>query len=191
MSVDLEFNDWRTEWLAQDEAPSIPSAEVRRKAIRQQRRRRILHALELLSGVIFLAGSAVIASKIASAEMYVWAAVVWLTTLIVSAFSVWNWQTLWRADVKSVVDFAEEYGQRCRAEIRAAQFGKGFVIVQAMISVPWLTWDYYRGEFSAARFGGAILLIILLCTGYWLMFSNFRRGALSALEGIRQAGDLR
>ncbi len=191
MSADLELNDWRTEWLAQDVAPEVNSADVRRNALRQQRRRRILHVLELFSGVIFLAGSVAIAWRISSAEMYLWAAVVWLTTLVVSAFSVWNWQTLWRADVKSVAEFAAESERRCLAEIRAARFGKGFIIVQAMISVLWFTWDYHRSEFSTARFGMALLLVIILCIGYWVMFSRFRRKALSELEGIREAGDLR
>lgn len=190
MSADLELNDWRTEWLAQDETGRTSSADVRRDAIRQQRRRRILHVLELFSGVIFVAGSAAVAWKFRSAEFYVWAGVVWLTTLAVTAFSVWNWQILWKADLRSVAEFAGEYEKRCRAEIRAARFGKGFTIFQAVISIPWLTWDYHRGEFSTARFGGAMVLLVLLCVGYWVMFSRYRRAALTALEAIREADDL-
>jgi hypothetical protein len=191
MSADLELNDWRTEWLAQDEPSRISSADVRRDAIRKQRRRRILHVLELFSGVIFVGGSAAVAWKFPSAECYLWAGIVWLTTLIVSAFSVWNWQVLWKADLRSVAEFAEEYEKRCLAEIRAARFGKGFIIVQAMISVPWFIWDYHRGEFSTARFGGALLFVLLLCVGFWVMFYRYRRAALSTLEGIREAEDLR
>jgi hypothetical protein len=53
---------------------------------------------------------------------------------------LWNWSTLWHEDLKSVAEFSHLYEKRCLAKIRVARFGKGFVIVQALIAAPWLTW---------------------------------------------------
>jgi hypothetical protein len=185
MSADLEFNDWRAEWHAQGEVAAHSPADVRRVALRQQRRLRTAHILELLAGVVFLAIGAAVAWRVHSIETFLWAATVWLTTLIASAFSVWNWYTLWKHDLKSVAEFSHVYEERCLAKIRAARFGKAFVVVQALISGPWLTWDYHRGQLSAGRFGGSILLLILLSVGFWFLFSRFRRSTLRELHGLR------
>jgi hypothetical protein len=185
MSADLEFNNWRAEWQAQTEIAAFSSAEIRRAALKQQRRLRAFLALELLSGTLFLVGSAVLAWRVRGAESFLWAAVIWLTTLAASAFSVWNWSTLWQHDVKSVAEFSQVYEKRCLAKIRAARFGKWFLVVQTMISGPWLTWDYHRGDFSTARFGGTMLLMILLSIGFWVLFSRSRRSALRELHGLQ------
>ena len=185
MSADLEFSNWRAEWQAQTEVAACSSAEVRGAALKQQRRLRASHVLELLSGTLFLGASAVFAWRVRGVESFLWAAVVWLTTLIVSAFSVWNWSTLWQHDLKSVAEFSQIYEKRCLAKIRAARFGKWFVVVQAMISGPWVTWDYERGDFSTARFGVALLLMIFLSIGFWVLFSRSRRSALRELDGLR------
>jgi hypothetical protein len=185
MSTDLEFNDWRAEWQAQVEVATHSPCDVRRDALKQQRRLRAAHVLELLTGALFLAISAAVAWRVRSVESLLWAAAVWLTTLIVSAFSVWNWYILWKHDLKSVAEFSQVYEERCLAKIRAARFGKGFVVVQALISGPWLTWDYHRGHLSTARFGGSMLLLILLSMGFWVLFSRYRRSTLRELHGLR------
>jgi hypothetical protein len=185
MSADPEFSNWRTEWQAHTEIAAGRSAEVRRDALKQQRRLRASHLLELLSGVLFLVASAGFAWRVPSVEVFLWAAVVWLATLTVSAFSVWNWSSLWQHDLKSVAEFSQVYETRCLAKIRAARFGKWFVAVQAMIAVPWLTWDYHRGDFSTARLVGAMLLMILFCTGFWVWFSHSRGSASRELNRLR------
>lgn len=185
MSADFEFSDWRAEWQAQVEIAAHNPGDVRREALKQQRRLRAAHVLELLTGVLLLAISAAVAWRVHSVESLLWAAVVWLTTLLVSAFSVWNWDTLWQHDVKSVAEFSEVYEKRCLAKLRAARFGKAFVVVQALISGPWLTLDYHRGQFSTARFGVSMLLVILLSVGFWVMFSRSRRSTLRELHRLR------
>lgn len=185
MSADLEFSNWRAEWQAQTEVAAHSSAEVRRDALKQQRRLRTSHVLELLSGVLFLVASALFAWRVRGLEAFLWAAVVWLTTVAVSAFSVWNWSPLWQHDLKSTAEFSQVYEKRCLAKIRAARFGKWFVIMQVTISLPWLTWDYGRGDFSTARFGGAMVLLILLSIGFWVLFSRSRCSALHQLDKLR------
>ena len=66
------------------------------------------------------------------------------------------------------------------------QYGKWFVVVQAVIAVPWLTGDYHRGDFAATRFGGAMLLLILLSVGFCVSFSRTPR-ELDSLQTIRNA----
>ena len=185
MSVDLELINWRAQWQAHTAGVAYSSAEVRRDALKQQRRLRIYHVLELLSGLVFLGVSAFFAWRVHSLESFLWAAVVWVTTLAVSAFSVWNWSTLWQLDLKSVAEFSQIYEKGCLAKIRAARFAKWFIVVQAMISVPWLGWDYHRGYLSTARFEGSIFLLILLSIAFWVLFSRSRRSALRKLDGLR------
>jgi hypothetical protein len=52
---------------------------------------------------------------------------------------LWNRSTLWHQDLKSVAEFLHLYEKRCLAKIRVARFGKGFVMVQALIAaLDWL-----------------------------------------------------
>lgn len=184
MSPDFEFNDWRAEWQAQVEAGTGSPGDVRRSALKQQRRLRASHVLELLSGVLFLVFSAIFAWRVRSKESLLWAGFVWLTTIIASAFSLRNWSILWKHDLKSVAEFSELYEKRCQAKLRAARFGHGFVIVQACISGSWLIWDYTHRVVSAARFGTAALVLVFLSVGFWMMFSRYRRSAFRELSRL-------
>jgi hypothetical protein len=189
MSNDLEFNAWQAEWKAQLGPDAMSSAEVRRSAIRQQRRLRAGHISEIAAGIGFLAFSAVVAWRAPGVESFLWAAAVWLTTLVVSAFSLWNWRILWAADIKSVSKFMDEYEKRCWAGARAAWFGKWFLIVQLMISVPWLTWDYFRHRLSNTTYGGSIVLLLGLTVGFWVFFARSRRAATEELQKVREGRD--
>jgi hypothetical protein len=189
MRNDLEFNDWRAEWKAQVGSDAKSSAEVRRNAIRQQRRLRAGHIFEIAVGIVFLAFSAVVAWRAPGVESFLWAAAVWLTTLVVSAFSLWNWRILWIADIKSVSKFMDEYEKRCRAGARAASFGKWFLIVQLTISAPWLTWDYFRHRLSNTTYGGSIVLLLGLTVGFWVFFARNRRTAMEELQKVREGRD--
>ncbi len=190
MSIDFELKDWRAEWQAQSEPSVANSVEIRRRAVKQQRRLRALHIAELLAALIFLAFSSAVAWKIPRVESFLWALAVWITTLAVTAFSLWNWHILWKADLKSVSEFAQEYEKRCLASLRAARFGKGFVVVQVAISVPWLTWDYLRHHLSNAAFGGSMALLIVLTVGFWVKFSRFRQVARRELHEVQEAGNV-
>ena len=188
MNRDLEFDQWRKAWQAQVEVTGSDSGEVRRAALRQQLRLRAAHILELLTGVTLLVLSAAVAWRVRSSEMFLWAAVIWVTTLVASAFSIWNWDILWKHDLKSVAEFSLVYEKRCLAKVNAARFGKGFVVIQSLFSGLWLSWDYYRSEFSTSRFGGSMLFLIVFSAGFWVFFSRYRR---SALQELRRLGATR
>jgi hypothetical protein len=182
---DTELNDWRAEWIAQTAASEKNPADLRAGAVKQQRRLRTAHVGELLAAAIFLLFSAAVAWRTSALETWLWAATVWAATLAATAFSVWNWAIVWRANVKSVTEFALDYQQRCVASLRAARFGVRFLAVQNAIAVPWLTWDYLRHGLSGVRFAESIALLACLALGFWLLFTRYRRIALQELEQLR------
>jgi hypothetical protein len=155
-------------------------------SVAQQRSLRIRHVLELFSGLILLGFSGVFAWKNPSAETYLWAATVWLGTLIASAFSVRNWKSLWAANLKCVTEFTDHYRQRCAAELRAARFGLWFLAVQLAITVPWLTLDYLRKELTGRCLAVSLLVLALQTAGFIALFRNMRRRALQELESLRE-----
>lgn len=97
MNNDSELNDWRTEWRAQPPLPHMTWADLRAKAVKQRRRLRVSHVAELLVALIFLVFSAAVARRNPGLETKLWAAAVWATTATVTAFSLWNWNILWKA----------------------------------------------------------------------------------------------
>jgi hypothetical protein len=117
-------------------------------------------------------------------ETWLWAGTIWATTLAVTAFSVWNWNILWKANVKSVTEFALDYQKRCLASLRAARFGTRFLVVQNAITVPWLTWGYLRHRLTDARLAESIAFLAALSLGFWLLFTRSRRTALQELEQL-------
>jgi len=189
MNTEDELNDWRTTWQTHVHVASPSSCEVRRAALKQQRNLRATHIMELVTGAILLLMSAAVAWRMRSAEMFLWAAFVWLTSLAASAFSIWNWDILWKHDVKSVAEFSHVYEKRCLAKINAARFGKAFTVVQTSISGLWLSWDWYRSALSSARFGGAMLFLLMFSAGFWVFFSRYRRSALQELRRLQASQD--
>jgi cation transport ATPase len=183
--TDLEMNQWREQWLAQPSAPTKPLSEIRNAAIRQQRRLRASHIGALLTAAALLVFGGVMASKNPSLESWLWAAAVWSTTLAATAFSIWNWQGLWKANVQSVADFERDYETRCLASLRAVRVGMAFLVVQTAIAFPWLAWDYLTGQLAGSRFAGASALLACLVAVFTLHFRRYRRRAQRELEQLR------
>jgi len=184
MKDDIELNDWRTEWMAQSVACEDSVADLRAGAVKQQRRLRAAHVAELFAALIFLWFSAAVAWRNSNLEAWLWAGTVWASTLAATAFSIWNWNILWKANVKSVAEFALDYQKRCMASLRAVRFGMRFLVVQNAIAVPWLPWGYLRHRLTDVRFAEAMVLVAALSLGFWLLFTRFRRTALRELEGL-------
>lgn len=176
---DSEIAAWRAEWMSQAQAAAgaaaTTAADFRRRAVRQQRSLRARHLAELVAALIFLAFSAVVAQRNPAGETYLWAAVVWMATLVAAAFSLWNWHILWNADVKSVSEFTSAYQSRCLAGVRAVRFGQWFLVIQIAISTPWLTLDYFRNRLSAGGFVLSIVLLALFSAAFAVMFRRYRR----------------
>ena len=185
MNNDSELNDWRTEWRAQPPLPEMTWADLRAKAVKQRRRLRVSHVAELLVALIFLVFSAAVARRNPGLETKLWAAAVWATTATVTAFSLWNWNILWKANAKSVTEFAVDYENRCMASLRAVRFGMGFLVVQVAIAVPWLTWDLVLKRLAVVRFAELIAIVVCLALGLWYLFTRYRRISVRELEALR------
>ena len=185
MNNDSELNDWRTEWRAQPPLPHMTWADLRAKAVKQRRRLRVSHVAELLVALIFLVFSAAVARRNPGLETKLWAAAVWATTATVTAFSLWNWNILWKANAKAVTEFAVDYENRCMASLRAVRFGMGFLIVQVAIAVPRLTWDLVLKHLPVVRFAVLIAIVVCLALGLWYLFTRYRRISVRELEARR------
>ena len=172
---DGEIESWRVAWTASAEVASSAPAEFRRKAVQRQRSLRMQHIAELTMAIVFLVFSAIVVSRSPGVEAYVWAAVVWAGTIVATAFSLWNWRSLWTADLKSVAEFTEHYRKRCLAGLRAVRFGRAFLVVQIAITVPWLTADYLRRQMSGTSFALAMLFLSLFTAGFVLFFAHVQR----------------
>lgn len=181
---DVEIESWRAAWTSSSEASSGVPAEVRRKAVQQQRRLRTQHIAELGTAVALLVFSAALARKNPTAEGYLWAALVWAGTIVATAFSLWNWHILWDADLKSVLEFTELYRKRCLAGLRATRFGERFLVVQVAISAPWLTLDYLRHRMIGTSYAISMVLLAGLTAGFVILFGRFRRRASQQLKEL-------
>lgn len=133
------------------------------------------HVAELSMALVFLVVSVIVAWKNPVVEVLVWAAVVWTGTIVAAVFSLWNWRSLWTADLKSVAEFIEHYRKRCLAGLRAVRFGRAFLVVQLAITVPWLTADYLRRQMSGTSFALAMLVLGLFTVGFVLFFAHVQR----------------
>jgi len=184
MNTDPELDEWRSEWMAQAVGSEKRPAGMRADAVRQQRRLRAAHVLELLAALIFLSLSAAIVWRNRDFEAWLWAGIVWATTLAATAFSVWNWHILWTANVKSVAEYTLDYRKRCLARLRAARFGQRLLVVQIAIAVPWLSWDYLGHRLPAVVFFWAVAVLACLALGFWALFTHHRRTALRELEEL-------
>lgn len=182
---DFEMNQWREQWLDQPSAPAMPLSEIRSAAVRQVRRQRASQIGELFTAGGLLAFGGVIASNNPSLESWLWAATVWITTCAATAFSLWNWRGLWKANVQSVADFERNYETRCLASLRAVRFGMVFLVVQTAIAFPWLAWDYATKQVAGPRFAAASALLGCLVAAFVLYFRRCRRRAQRELEQLR------
>ena len=190
MNSDQEMKQWREAWQVESAASTLASAEIRNKAIRQEKSLRFKFILEMALAVTLLVGSAIYASVRHDAEMFLWMVIVWLLTISASAFSIWNWQALWRASAQSVAGYMALYRTRAQATLRAVNFGWAFLIFQLFIVVPWLTFDRLQHRMPPVRYAFAMLLLALLTFVYARMFLRQRRKALQEIQLVeKELGD--
>jgi len=99
--------------------------------------------------------------------------VVWITTAGATAFPIWNWRTLWDTSGQAVLGYAASQQCQCHAVLRAVRFGYAFPAIQDAISIPWLTWDFLRGNLPLGSFIASLLSIAALTVGCAAWFIRF------------------
>jgi hypothetical protein len=191
MISEYEMETWQEVWKVTEAELQRPDrADLSRMVKRRQLRLRILQVLEFAWALFLLVLSYAVARHYPSTEMFIWAVVVWILTLIATVYSIWNWRVLWNAGMRSVSDYARIYEKYCRQWLRYIRFGYWFLVVNLAISIPWLSWKYFRssgaGHFSLTAYLISMGLIAGLTAGYLIWFSRSRRKRLSELECLTQ-----
>lgn len=149
-----------------------------------------LHVLEFM-WALFLLGFAVMAARYyQTAEMFVWALVIWITTLAAAGYSFWNWRSLWGAERKSASEYVRTYENCCLAGLRQIRFGYYFLAVQLAIVVPWISWKFFRREgadhFGVAAYAISMGSVAAMTAVYLFWFFRSRRKRLLELEQLRR-----
>ena len=186
MNTNSDLEVWRVAWKAPAAEEPARLFNIRREGLRQEHKLRIMHIMELGLAVILIVFAGLFLQHNFSAEMLIWAIVVWTTTLAATAFSVWNWRLLWRTTSQSIAEYITIYQRRSLAMLRAAHFGLWLLLIEILIVVPWFTWDLNRGTMSIPRFWLGMGLLLLIATGLLVMLLRFRKNALLELAQVRQ-----
>jgi hypothetical protein len=191
MNIDPELEDWREAWQGLSEATEAPAKfDVRAGVKHKELRLKALHTLEYVWALFLLGFSFKVARSFHTTEMYVWAAVIWVSTLWATAYSIWNWRSLWRAERKSASEYVRTYERYCLAGLRQVRFGYWFLAVSLAITVPWLSWKFFRSgpgdELSLSAFWFSMGVIAGLTVVYLLWFRASRKNRLRELEQLRQ-----
>jgi hypothetical protein len=180
-----EIEAWRIAWHVPTPAPT-PAFEFRAEHRRQQRWLRVRYVAGLLFALLLIVYAASVLRSDFRGEVLAWAVVVWVTTLGVTAFSVWNWRGLLNANGHSVQEYANSYEKRSLATLRAMRFGYWFLGLQLSITVPWLTWDFARHQLSELRYAGSMVFLALFTAVFLTLFKLSRRRALLELERVEE-----
>lgn len=185
MNTESELQLWRSAWRA-PAAEIAPAFDFRAEHRRQEWRLRARYMFGIFFAALLTCYAAFVLRRDFRAEVLAWAIVVWLTTAVATAFSVWNWRGLWSASSHSVLEYANIYQKRSLATLRAMRFGYYFLGLQLAIAVPWLTWDFVRHEMSAGRYALGMGLLGLLTIAFVAWFAVSRRRALSELGRVEE-----
>jgi hypothetical protein len=189
MSLDPELRAWQEGWKAGSKPVAGDTADIRAEAARQESRLRLRFAAESVVALLLLIGSFVVAWIDRRAEMIFWAGYVWVATLMASAFSVWNWQTLWKASATSVSDFTALYRSRAFASIRAATTGIWLLGVQVGVVIVWFATDLAGRRIRVSKFAEAMALLVLLTLLIGFGLIRLRAKAMQELRRIGSDGE--
>jgi hypothetical protein len=191
MTIDSELETWREVWIHPSEVSEQPSSfDIRRALQRKEFRLRALHLLEFAWALFLLGFSFAVARRYPTTEMFVWALVIWTATLTATAYSVWNWRSLWLAERKSTSEYVRIYERHCVAGLRQIRFGYCFLAANLVIVIPWVSWRFFRSgdavPLSLMAYLISMGLVAGLTVGYLFWFSRSRRNRLRELEQLRR-----
>jgi hypothetical protein len=185
MSMDLELDAWRNDWLAHE----APEAEMLRPDLRrlvQRKGRRLQWSLvgQLLAGASLLAFSAWFTSARPTLEWILWAGVIWGATFIAGGFAIRNSAGQWKALQQSNAAFLDLSRRRCLAELRAVRFGRWFLAVLLAIVAPWLSLDFAMRQMPMAQYFFGIAATVAMAAIYLAWFLARERRTLHELRRL-------
>ncbi len=170
---DPEMETWREAWSASDEM-GAPSREIditvaiRRHEIRSA----ISLAVNVVFGIVLIAGSLVLATRMHSREMIFWAAAVWMATLVALFLALESWQKERIRPTETVADYAEFHRLRSVADSWKARTAALLLVGLFCVSCTWLTVDFAFHRIGYERYikAMAILVAISMVWSYGLLW---------------------
>ena len=187
--LDQELKGWQATWQSSAETKRrTPPFDIRRHAARAGRRLTFRYAAGCIWALALLLFSAVYAKLHPTLQWFLWAAAVWIATLIAVGFMIWNGRGLWTAADRSNAAYVELSRKRCLAELRMIRFGYALLAAELAVVTPWLLWNFFskRGSpgFDPASHLTAFAVLLALTVGYLIWFTVYRRRKLRELERL-------
>ncbi len=182
MNTEPELDWWRAEWKKAVGMETVNAYNFRNEYQRQQRWLRARHAFGLSFAVFLICYAGYVLRREFRAEILAWAIVVWITTLGVTAFSMWNWRGMWSISARSVREYADAFERRNLAMLRAVRFGYWFLGLQLGIAVPWLSIDFFRHQTSVRQYAMDMGFLCMLSLAFVAWFKRSRRKAMRELN---------
>ncbi len=138
MSIDLELETWREQWRQESAVPT----DLRRRVERQSRRMRIMRACEILITVVFGGGTILSAVRSGRADVWVLAALTWVSIAIAWAMSLMSTHDLWSPASADHAAFLDLSIRRCRAQIQATVLAALLYCFNLAFTLAWV----YRAQ---------------------------------------------
>ncbi len=134
MNMDLELDAWREEWLRETAVPP----DLRRKVERHSRWMRFMRLNEILITVVFGGGTVLWAVRVARADVFVFAALTWISLGMAWAFSLRNVRGLWSPAAESHAEFLQLSIRRCQAQIKSTLFASILYLFNLTFTLTWV-----------------------------------------------------
>lgn len=185
MNLDTELEAWRREW--QSEAAVPP--DLRRRVERQFRWLKIGIAIDILVTVLIGGAVILLAVRDPRPDMLALVAGTWTFIAAAWAFRFTVTRGLWKPAALGTAAFVDLSIRRCRAQIQAAGFGAGLVVVEFAFLLGWIHHHSApRAPFAAWLFGTRanqlVWLLSLAFIVYLLWYRRRKRAELARLATL-------
>ncbi len=186
MNPESEIEVWRTQWKETGRCQSVDAHNFRIDHNRQRWWLRLHYFFGLAFAALLICYAAFVLRSDFRAEVLAWAVVVWITTLVVTGFSVWNWRGLLGVSGRSVREYADAYERRSMAMLRAIRFGYWFLGLQLSITAPWITIDFLRHQTTVRQYVTGMGFLCALSVAFVAWFGRSRRKAVRELNQVEE-----
>jgi hypothetical protein len=183
-------------WRSRTEAAE-PLIEALRKRVRRDTRRWMAAAVAEGAVTLGLLGfSALLAFRTPSTHNLIWAAAIWIFTIIAAGFSLYGYLRVFDPMARSTEAFLDISRRRCLTKIRAARFAYGLLAAELVFIAVWGAWEWsldpghFKGNPAALYLRYGLVAALACALGAWAHFMHSRAARdLEELEEIRkQAG---
>lgn len=185
MAFDPEMEEWRSHWSTLTGIADRPkTSNVIIAARRHQLRSNIGLAANVAFGILLILGSLLISRRMNDPELVLWAATVWITTLVAMLLAFNSWRESRIRNFENVASFAALQRHKARAEQRNVRAGSVFLAIVVSIGLGWLTADLIAGRIRFARYAAALGIQLALAAGWGCIFAYIWKRSNAVLEPL-------